>query len=65
MYIVAFAHQLYTKYHIDGALQTEMTADSMGEVNIECRNERHHLGLTGFKTEMSNSNILKIYCPIL
>ena len=22
--IVAFAHQLYTKYHIDGALQTEM-----------------------------------------
>ena len=24
MFIVAFAHQLYTKYHIDGALQTEM-----------------------------------------
>ena len=40
MYIVAFAHQLYTKYHIDGALQTKNeTADSMGKVNIEGRNE--------------------------
>ena len=37
----------------------------MGKVNIEGRNEIHHLGLTMFKTEMGNSSILKIYCPLL
>ena len=31
MYIVAFAHQLYTKYHIDGALQTEMRQQTAWE----------------------------------
>ena len=31
MYIVAFVHQLYTKYHIDGALQTEMRQQTAWE----------------------------------
>ena len=31
MYIVAFAHQLYTKYHIDGALQTEIDSRQNGK----------------------------------
>ena len=31
MYIVAFVHQLYTKYYIDGALQTEMRQQTAGE----------------------------------
>ena len=31
MYIAAFAHHLYTKYHIDGAMQTEMRQQTAGE----------------------------------
>ena len=31
MYIIAFTHQLYTKYHIDGALQTEMRQQTAWE----------------------------------
>ena len=30
-FIVAFARQLYTKYHIDGALQTEMRQQTAWE----------------------------------
>ena len=31
MRIIAFAHQLYTKYYIDGALQTELGQQTAGE----------------------------------
>ena len=31
MYIVAFAHQLYSKFYIDGAMQIEMRQQRAGE----------------------------------